>query len=340
MGSDSRTEPAFIEAVDVPGAAWERRVFHAPWNGRYTHAVAIHEETEEMWVMGGYSGTSILDDIWHSPDGASWTQFTPVGAVWGPRYLHTAVFFESEVYVMGGSDGTALGPKDVWSSPDGVNWTEKQPNAPWGPRYAHSSVVFDGRLWVIGGLKSSFMNDVWSSPDGMTWTQETAAAAFPERGAHASVVHGGQMWVIGGQSLTAFLSDVWSSPDGITWSPVSSGAAWGPRMLFGAAVLDNRIWLMGGTPSAISPTYATYRDLWSSPDGIAWTSAPATPGWTSRAAIASVAFNHRPLGDRRHQSHRDGPEPGRRLVQPVLLAAIHRWSPRRTLARLRRTLNP
>ena len=291
-GTDTHTEATYIEAVAAPGATWERRATHASWGPRYGHSIVVHQQTDEMWLTGGTDIPTLFGDIWHSSDGATWTQFTPVGTTWSARSFHTSLFFNGEVFVIGGFNKTTIGVRDVWSSSDGVHWTEKQSDAPWGPRFAHSSVVFDGKIWVIGGQESaSATNDVWSSPDGITWTEQTAAAAFSARLGHVSVVHNGLMWVIGGEDAASGLSDVWSSPDGITWSPALSGAAWGPRGLGGAAVLDNRIWLMGGTKSGAAPD--VYRDLWSSSDGVTWTPAPATPGWTGRTGSPGVVFNFR-----------------------------------------------
>ena len=292
VGSDSHTEPNYITVVDEPGAIWQQRTPHAAWNARYGHSVVVIEEAGEMWLMGGFDNPGLYGDVWHSSDGATWTQFTTAAPMWTPRYYHTSVFFKGKAWVMGGYDGSTSGAKDVWSSSNGVNWTLEQANAPWAPRTVHTSVVFKGKVWVLGGMTTVPMNDVWSSTDGINWTPETVSAGWAARMAHASVVHQDLIWVLGGRDILGPYDDVWSSPDGINWTPVLTGAPWGPREAPAVTVLNNAIWLMGGTNSQAVPT-PYHRDLWSSPDGLNWTLSPVVPGWSGRAAFPGVTFDFR-----------------------------------------------
>ena len=108
-------------------------------------------------------------------DGINWTQVT-ASAPFSPRYSHTSLVFNNEIWVIGGGYPAM---SDVWYSPDGVNWTEATANAAFGARYEHSSVVFNNEMWVINGDgPSGIVTDAWYSADGVNWTQATNATPF------------------------------------------------------------------------------------------------------------------------------------------------------------------
>jgi dihydrofolate reductase len=136
----------------------------------------------KMWVIGGYSGGSDLNDIWSSEDGTSWTQETS-SATFSARSHHQVVAFDSEMWVIGGSMNLLSinlysRTNDVWSSTNGITWTATATiststiststisTASFSARSNHQSVVFDNKVWVIGGndkqeFGSKPKNDVW-----------------------------------------------------------------------------------------------------------------------------------------------------------------------------------
>ena len=66
-----------------------------------------------MFVMGGYDGSSRLNDVWSSSDGSTWNLLTGT-AGWSARNAHTSVVYDNQMFVMGGYDrSTRL--NDVWS---------------------------------------------------------------------------------------------------------------------------------------------------------------------------------------------------------------------------------
>ena len=112
-----------------------------------------------MWVIGGSVGATYHNDVWHSTDGATWTQAT-ANAAWSARSGHSSVVYDNKMWVMGGYDGGSN--NDVWYSSDGVNWTEATDpvnGAAWPVRTYHGSVVYENKIWVMGGAVRS--NDVW-----------------------------------------------------------------------------------------------------------------------------------------------------------------------------------
>ena len=229
------------------------------WHARSSHTSVVFKD--KIWVLGGKGLSNIglsklQNDVWSSPDGATWTESTP------PNY----------------GDGNAVAKNTT--GPD-KNW--------WSAREAHTSVVFnpgDGdRIWVLGGKDDeNSMNDVWSSPDGATWTESTPPNDEDEnavaknttgpnknwwsvRHLHSSVVfrpdgEEEKIWVIGGQGL----SDIWSSADGRTWTEKSNhNAGWTSIWYHGNVVLDDKIWITGGLDGGDKNKFAL-----SSTDGLDW----------------------------------------------------------------------
>ena len=219
------------------------------WSKRSGHTSVVFDS--KIWVMGGQLARELLNDVWSSEDGVTWTEETPQGSDkkitsgsdanwWTARTGHTSVMFDSKIWVMGGSDGKIL--NDVWSSPDGAKWTQVDNAAKWPARYYHNSLVFDPdrngeRIWVLGGFNGNDLNDVWSSKDGSTWTESTPPGEASKKtdGADAN------------------------------W--------WKPRYFSGSAVFQNKIWIAGGsfTSEDFSIDDKSYSTLWSSSDGQTWT---------------------------------------------------------------------
>src|SRR3989344_4380076 len=221
--------------ASVDGASWRqiprRRVM---WGERYGHATEVFGNS--IFVMGGSSlnqsvvTQTYLNDVWSSPDGATWTQLP--NAPWTPRQGHASLVFNNKIWVLGGEIGNSwplrMYMNDVWAY-DGTSWTTATASQRWIRRTQHSAVVHNGKMYVMGGLSNIgrtfiWFHDVWSSPDGINWTQETASAPWAGREGHVSLVFDGKIWVIGGTSYdrqtnqTRVYNDAWSSGDGRTWT--------------------------------------------------------------------------------------------------------------------------
>jgi hypothetical protein len=53
---------------------WIQSASSAPWSGRYGHTSVVFDN--KIWVIGGYNGNNLLNDIWYSSDGINWTLAT------------------------------------------------------------------------------------------------------------------------------------------------------------------------------------------------------------------------------------------------------------------------
>ena len=113
--------------------------------------------------------SQFFNDVWRSRDGVSWENMTadmePLGR-WEGRAGLSAVVFNDEIYVMGGSvndDSSIIGGpptriyfNDVWKSRNGRKWTKLTEEAPWGKRAGGIAVVKDGYMYMIGGESVSY----------------------------------------------------------------------------------------------------------------------------------------------------------------------------------------
>jgi hypothetical protein len=73
------------------------------------------------------------------------------------------------------------------------------------------------------------------------------------------------------------------------WTALGA-APWQPRDSAGELVLNNRLWILGGWVDSFAPAL---RDVWSSPDGVAWVNTLAQAPWEHSDLAMTIAFNGR-----------------------------------------------
>lgn len=200
--------------------------------------------------------SDFFNDVWRSEDGKNWINMTSnTSSVkrWSPRAGLSAVVFNEEIFVMGGSvnDDSSITPQgparvyynDVWKSKDGKNWECLTKNAPWAPRAGGVAVVKNGFIYMIGGEDGficnqftprcpPYYNDVWRTKDGENWENITQNAQWSPRPGHQVVVADNYFVLFGGFGLDPNFDpinnpqhkyvpsnpmDVWVSKDGKDW---------------------------------------------------------------------------------------------------------------------------
>jgi hypothetical protein len=219
---------------------------------------------------------------------------------YGTRQGHSSVVFNNKMWLIGGCNYLEFYVPDAWYSEDGVSWLAATQQDSCLMRGGHTSLVFNNLLWIIGGGYAgapSLMNDVWHSSDGKSWTQATSAAQFSPRSGHTSVLFNNEMWVIGGASNSAngtgiYRNDVWHSSDGVTWIQATANAAFPPRSYHSSVVFNNMIWIIGGIGQQGAGS-SFYNDVWYSSDGIIWTQATASAGFSPRYCLSSTVFDNK-----------------------------------------------
>jgi hypothetical protein len=246
------------------------------------------------WLLGGWTGTGLLNDIWTTGNGAEWTRMA-ASSEWRPRGFFGAVGFQDRIFILGGfkyrPPSNVIG--DVWSSRDGVHWTAA-PVPAWEAREHFGVVVLHGKIVLFGGMTYldpppsmhfKAFSDVWTSVDGREWSQIVESAPWGGRRGFAFTVFNDRIWLAGGfDGADRLYSDVWSSADAVTWRQEEAAAPWTSRGAARLEVFKGRLWLVGGTEEA--PGRSGVNDVWSSPDGSRWTLETAQAPWQGRAGHA------------------------------------------------------
>jgi len=194
-----------------------------------------------------FAQSDFFNDVWRSEDGVNWTNMTE-DAGWDGRAGLSAVVFNDEIYVMGGSvnDDSSITPNgpariyfnDVWKSGDGANWELVTENAPWPARAGGIAVVKGKYMYMVGGEDGficnpetprcpPYYNDVWRTKNGYEWELITESASWPARPGHQVVVAENKLVLFGGFGLGEDINvpanpmDIWISNNGRSWRQVS-----------------------------------------------------------------------------------------------------------------------
>lgn len=211
--------------ISADGIHWEVVLENRPVCKRAHHTSIVYNES--IYVIGGKTFDSYLNDVWKSSDGFEW-QLVTADAQFCKRNLHTSVTFNDYMYVIGGNSQNKL-LNDVWKSNNGLNWEMISESAAFTPRLNHTSLVFKNKIILIGGygefvLKGkkyiSDLQDVWATYDGIEWVRfesMTKSTTMQPIVGHAAVVIGDKICVIGGGQNGNILRDVVVSTDGKKW---------------------------------------------------------------------------------------------------------------------------
>lgn len=181
--------------------------------------------------------------------------------------------------------GTAKKSIELFPMP--IGWHQFTSSAPFGFSDFPLVLNFKSNMWVMA---SNYMNKIYHSFDGSNWIPSSIIVPWQTRSNSAGIVFHEKMWIMGGLTPTSnYLNDVWSSADGITWNQESVSAAWSARKSFGCFTLPgiDKIFIVGGIDS--TGKYLT--DVWSSPDGKAWTQVTAQAFENGRCAFGIVTYN-------------------------------------------------
>ncbi|MCK9593517.1 MAG: PKD domain-containing protein [Methanoregula sp.] len=263
------------------------------WSGRDSHTSVVMPDGSIV-LMGGYSNSHYLNDVWRSRDkGKTWTQVTAI-AGWQGREGHASVVMpDGSIVLEGGfywddSFNGANYKNDVWRSTDnGKIWSLVSGYAPWAKRSKHSSVAMpDGSIVLMGGKDPTdswypYKDDVWRSTNyGASWTQKTNSAEWLSREGHSSVaMPDGSIVLMGGSHGGNYENETWrSTNNGATWTLMNGSSGWLARDGHTSVTMpDGSIVLMGGFNGGLK------NDTWRSTDnGQTWTLLNISSGWSAR----------------------------------------------------------
>jgi hypothetical protein len=286
------------------GIAWTQVVPSDPWfTPRIRHQAFVLNG--RLWVFGGEvpHGAGDTDwalDAWSTADGSFWREEQPTSGL-------KATYLAKVVEQTGPDRVTLIAgiqrgySNNVWQSTNGFDWTALSSQAQFSPR-ATRGVSFQGQLWIVGGSTAegpdsgAVTNEVWRSPNGIDWTRVAfTGTAPPIRDGHSVVVFQDKLWVTGGWdnevggggSGTRF-QEVSSSSDGASWTKHDpSGDIWAPRAGHAMVVFQDKLWVIGGNLQDGSDV----NDVWSSPDGVAWTREKEHAEFSARHDHRVVVFD-------------------------------------------------
>jgi hypothetical protein len=261
------------------GFNWTKVNGSAAFGGRYGSQVLSY--SGKLWLIGGNNSGTLMNDVWTSADGNSWTRLlapTKAGTAsqFSPREDFGALVYNNAMWVIGGfSQGSSN--NDVWSSTDGVTWTQVLANGPpsvtqFSKRWGISTTVYNNAMWVMTGAYSTVPNsdpttvysDVWTSSTGASWTRLSIANIFDSIYYSQGAVFNNQVWLTGGY-LAGFgarsLADY--TTDGVNWT-----GTWGSfpfRFDHLTLSFNNSLWVIAGCDNVCQSTSCavTYlNDVW------------------------------------------------------------------------------
>ena len=120
MVHDSNAIKQDIWMTSNKGASWSRIPAMNHWGAREKFQ-AVAFPSDEIFVLGGYSGGTFLNDVWVSSDkGTTWNELNNFTNHWSARRSFQTVRVGNDIVVMGGYDGANY-LNDVWTLKDIYN---------------------------------------------------------------------------------------------------------------------------------------------------------------------------------------------------------------------------
>lgn len=206
-------------------------------------------------------------------------------APWTPRDSHGVFSFHDSLWVCGGYTPALVG--DVWTSVDGVQWLRRPDVCDTETINLPVRFIHEESMWLSGvsGFLYRYTGGRWARVGSTvpTWAERYGRgyAAFKDA-----------MWVMGGTWYSTY-NDVWRSADGVEWSRVVEEAPWSPRSNFGmVATHDSRLWVLGGARFPASDDHS-FRDVWSTGDGLHWDLETEQAPWPGRLWGESITYRER-----------------------------------------------
>ena len=165
-----------------------------------------------------------------------------------------------------------------WLSNDGKRWVKTNLSDS-GLNSAYQKYVqFNGAVYALGSFSGNYERfsitpRILKTTDFNKWETVAERSNIPQRVFYGLTVFNGKMWMLGGFDGKSYHNDVWTSSDGVHWEQTAKTADWSPRNVGSVAVFKNKLWILGGGEidgdKVANPN--SQNEVWSSPDGIAWT---------------------------------------------------------------------
>lgn len=169
----------------------------------------------------------------------------------------------------------------AWLSRDGRRWRKTDlPDSGLNSAY-QKYLQFNGAIYALGKLDGNYerftiSTKILRTKDFNKWETVAETSNLPQRIFYGAAAFAGKMWIVGGYDGKNYLNDVWNSSDGVNWKQVAKTAPWSPRTTT-VAVFKDKLWILGGgvIDGERNSNPNSYRELWSSADGVNWTKVAA-----------------------------------------------------------------
>ena len=166
----------------------------------------------------------------------------------------------------------------AWISIDGQRWTKTElPESGLNSAY-QKYVQFNGAVYALGAMsgnyeKFSISTRIMRTSDMKRWETVAETSNLPNRVFYGAAVFQNRIWLMGGFDGKKYHNDIWNSADGVKWTRVVENASWSPRNVGVITVFNNKLWIFGGgvLDGETSKNVNSYKEAWTSGDGISWT---------------------------------------------------------------------
>ncbi|HEX9020342.1 MAG TPA: choice-of-anchor D domain-containing protein [Nitrospirota bacterium] len=255
------------------------------------------------YVAVGEASNAYVAAYTTSNDGLTWSQINATTTLTANPVLYN---LSSVEYINGLFVASAPGAAArYYTSSNGTNWTEHSypiAETPWhltllnGKIYAFGYGIVSsttGTSWdaVLPGVtqyfsmsfgKVQFLNNqfvavggsgsIFTSPDGTRWSARVGNTANNLN----AVTFGNNLYVAVGEAIV-------TSPDSVTWTQQKSDLSTGAYTYLYGVAYGNNVYV------AVGKYYGSYAAVMTSPDGIAWSTAPTG---TAMPPLSDVTFNN------------------------------------------------
>lgn len=202
------------------GITWVMALSSAPFGKRYTPSAVSFGGF--IYLYGGQYWSPVdwcnsrpdclpvgLNDVWRSKNGVDWEKIQP-NAPWSGRSLvHGGLYFNNEIFVVGGGLKNAVERYsetysefgDIWSSSDGVNWTKRLDAFSFLPRTHFSVLATASGCYVSDGsvgVQSNVSNDLFFAKNCIDYIQLETPKEMKKRHASSLFEFNGSIVILGG----------------------------------------------------------------------------------------------------------------------------------------------
>ena len=152
----------------------------------------------KLYLIKDSSGGVVT--VWSSVDGSTWIEET--NNAFPSREKFEALVFNSEIYVLGGRNGST-NYNEIWKSSDGINWSQVMTSSVFSPRYAHTATIHNAKVWVAGGFGTAPEGNLWYTEDMINWSEYAPIASPEGLFDHAALNYSGEIYLFGGYEGSA-----------------------------------------------------------------------------------------------------------------------------------------